>query len=48
MVEALPVSQDEDLELTINDLLNGVMSQGIGKVEWDLKLILGQSIELIT
>ena len=48
MVKAIPVSQDEDLEVTINDLLNSVMSQGRGKVEWDLKLILGQSIELIT
>ena len=45
MVEAKPVSQDENLEVTINDLLNGVMSRGRGKVEWDLKLISGQSIE---
>ena len=47
MVEAIPVSQDENLEVTINDLLNGVMSRGRGKVEWDLKLKSGQSIELI-
>ncbi len=47
VAEALPVSQNEDLEVTVNQLSNGVMNPDTGIVEWDLKLNAGESIELM-
>lgn len=47
VAEALPVSQDEVLEVTVNALSEGIMNEDTGIVEWDLQLTPGQSIELI-
>ena len=47
VAEALPVSQDEDLEVQINELSSGKMNEDTGIVEWDMRLAPRQTIEII-
>ena len=47
IAEALPVSQNGDLEVEINELSNGVMNEDTGIVEWDMVLAPRQTIEVM-
>ncbi len=47
VAEALPVSQNGDLDVEVKELSGGIMNEDTGIVEWDLTLSPRQTIELI-